>query len=324
VRVTAIAEEITRLSRATVAIGARPSEVATASLLSVRDLRKTFHTVNLLGASSSHVALDGVSFDVPEGAAVGLVGESGSGKTTIARSILGLSTPDEGLLLLDGHDITDYRRLKRAESRQVRRTVQVVFQDPYASLNPALSIGAALREAVEMRGKAQDVAGEVREALSRVSLPASYVTRYPAALSGGERQRVSIARAICMRPRLLICDEPVAALDVSIQAQVLELLRDIHRDLGMAMLFITHDLAVVRQMTTRVVVLNRGVVVEAGETDVVLDRPQHPYTRRLLDAVPGRTSQTRHQEPQGDGKPSVEGRLAASQRLSNDRWRSGV
>lgn len=295
VRVDAIGDELRQLNRSPMAVQVRPHEAAASSLLRVDGLRKTFHTVSLVGSSSSHVALDGITFDVPEGGAVGLVGESGSGKTTVARSILGLTTPDEGRVLLGDHDISDYRRLNRAESKAVRRTVQVVFQDPYSSLNPALSIGSALREAVEMRGAARAVEKQVTEALSRVSLPASYATKYPAALSGGERQRVSIARAICMQPRLLICDEPVAALDVSVQAQVLELLRSIHRDLGMALLFITHDLAVVRQMTTRVVVLNRGVVVEAGDTDAVLDKPQHPYTRSLLDAVPGRTPRPQEQ-----------------------------
>ena len=253
----------------------------------IEGLRKTFHTTALVGGKQSHIALHGVDLAVGAGEAVGLVGESGSGKTTIARSILGLSTPDEGSIRLDGIDVSDFRKLSRKDHQTVRRQVQAVFQDPYASLNPKLTIGQALAEAVQARGGAKDVDAKVEAALERVHLPTSYAKRLPAGLSGGERQRVSIARAVCLAPRLLICDEPVAALDVSVQAQVLELLRSLREELGMAMLFITHDLAVVRQMTERVVVLERGVMVESGLTDAVLDNPQHPYTQKLIAAIPG-------------------------------------
>lgn len=289
-RIETIADELVSARATATRSESRPAVDAGPALLTVTDIRKTFHTARLAGASVANVALDGVSFSLAEGESLGLVGESGSGKTTIARAVLGLSTPDSGTIQLAGHDISRFRHLSRRDLRDVRRLVQVVFQDPYASLNPALTIGAALREAVDMRGDAADPDAEVKEALARVSLPASYAAKYPSGLSGGERQRVSIARALCMKPRLLICDEPVAALDVSVQAQILELLREIHRDVGMAMLFITHDLAVVRQVTERVIVLSRGVVVEAGRTDDVLDDPQDAYTRSLVDAVPGRAS----------------------------------
>jgi peptide/nickel transport system ATP-binding protein len=262
-------------------------------LLVVRGLKKTFRTAALVGGRQSHIALRGVDLDVGEGEAVGLVGESGSGKTTIARSLLGLSTADEGTIHLNGIDISDYRKLGRKRTQEVRKSIQVVFQDPYASLNPSLTIGRTLREAIEIRGgRSTDVEREIRATLERVNLPAAYANRLPAGLSGGERQRVSIARAVCLDPRLLICDEPVAALDVSVQAQVLELLRSLRDELGMAVLFITHDLAVVRQMTDRVLVLNRGEVVEAGPTDEVLNDPQHSYTRALIAAIPGQPTQT--------------------------------
>jgi peptide/nickel transport system ATP-binding protein len=168
----------------------------------------------------------------------------------------------------------------------VRRLVQVVFQDPYASLNPSLTIGAALHEAVQARGEAVAPA-EVEELLDLVGLPASYAAARPSALSGGERQRVAIARAVAVRPKLLICDEPVAALDVSVQAQVLEVLRGVRAAYGMSMLFITHDLAVVRQMTEQAIVLRSGKIVEQGETGTLLDAPTHPYAVQLVRSVPG-------------------------------------
>jgi peptide/nickel transport system ATP-binding protein len=182
-------------------------------------------------------------------------------------------------------DVSDYRGLGRADLARVRRIVQIVFQDPFASLNPRLSVGTTLAEAVGARGRGVDVRAEVMDLLKLVGLPERYATRRPRQLSGGERQRVAIARAVAVRPQLLICDEPVASLDVSVQAQVLEVLRDVRRRRGTSMLFITHDLAVVRQMTERVIVLNDGEIVEEGDTDAVLDAPSHPYTRRLLDSL---------------------------------------
>ncbi|MEL5953548.1 ABC transporter ATP-binding protein [Streptomyces sp. CLV115] len=256
-------------------------------IATLTDVRKTYRTTRLVGRAVTATALDGVSLTIREGESVGLVGETGSGKTTIARSILGLATPDTGRLELDGIDASDYRRLSRAQRQQVRRFVQVVFQDPYASLNASLTIGSTLREAANRTGVRREGSATAAELLARVGLPASYAGRKPAALSGGERQRVAIARALAVRPTLLICDEPVAALDVSAQAHILELLRDIRRTTGMSMLFITHDLSVVRQMTDRVVVLHHGEIVERGGTTAVLDAPQHPYTQRLVSALPG-------------------------------------
>lgn len=254
-------------------------------LLEVADLRKTFRTTGMIGRAQVTAAVDGVGFHIGVGESLGLLGETGSGKTTIARCLLGLATPDAGSIRLAGFDISNYRKLDRRETRQVRRLVQVVFQDPYACLNPSLTIGAALREAITARGT-QAGSGEVEELLELVGLPASYRAARPSALSGGERQRAAIARAIAVRPRLLICDEPVAALDVSVQAQVLEVLRTVRKDYAMSMLFITHDLAVVRQMTDRVIVLRHGEIVESGDTPSALDSPRHPYTIQLVGSAP--------------------------------------
>jgi len=255
-----------------------------ASLLEIHDLRKSYRTVSLVGKAQTTNAVRGVSFRIGARESLGLVGESGSGKTSIARCILGLSTPDAGQIRLEGTDISDYSSLGRRGLAEVRRALQIVFQDPYASLNPRLPIRVVLAEAVSARDASADAATEVAALLELVGLPEHYAKRRPRALSGGERQRVAIARALAVQPRLLVCDEPVASLDVSVQAQILELLRDIRRQRGTSMLFITHDLAVVRQMTERVVVLCNGQIVEEGATEDVLDKPSHPYTRRLLES----------------------------------------
>jgi len=254
------------------------------SLLQIHDLRKSYRTVSLVGKAQTTNAVRGVSFRIGARESLGLVGESGSGKTSIARCILGLSTPDAGHIRLEGTDISDYSSLGRRGLAEVRRALQIVFQDPYASLNPRLPIRVVLAEAVRARDASADAATEVAALLELVGLPEHYAKRRPRALSGGERQRVAIARALAVQPRLLVCDEPVASLDVSVQAQILELLRDIRRQRGTSMLFITHDLAVVRQMTERVVVLCNGEIVEQGATEDVLDKPSHPYTRRLLES----------------------------------------
>lgn len=244
----------------------------------IRGLTKTFPVRGRTRAT----VLDRVTFDVADGEAVGLVGESGSGKSTIARCLMGLATPDEGELRIGDLDVSDYSRLTRDERRAAYRNVQMVFQDPYSSLNPKRTVAAALEEALAISDGGRD---EVVRLLDSVGLPAGHAQRWPHALSGGERQRVAIARALALRPRLLICDEPVAALDVSVQAQVLDVLRSIHTSTGMSLLFITHDLAVVRQMTTRTIVCYRGQIVEAGPTAEILDHPRHPYTKRLREAA---------------------------------------
>jgi peptide/nickel transport system ATP-binding protein len=228
---------------------------AAGSILSVRGLRKSF---------GSHVALDGVDLDLKRGESVAVVGESGSGKTTFARIVVGLETLDEGTVTLGG-------------------APQVVFQDPYSALNPSLSVGRSLRDALRAGGRPLS---EVPDLLEMVGLPASYARRRPKALSGGERQRVAIARALAPRPDLLVCDEPVSSLDVSVQAQILNLIADLRVRLGLSVLFISHDLAVVRQAAQRVYVLRSGLVVEHGETAEVLDSPAHDYTRLLMASIP--------------------------------------
>lgn len=261
------------------------AEAESRPLLRVSDLRKVYRSQSMLGSRRESVAVDGVSFTVGEGEAVGLLGETGSGKSTIARCIVGLSKVSGGSIELGGVDISDYRSLSGSERASTRLMVQMVFQDPYSSLNPALRVGDALGEALGMAGDSDPGRPtSAVELLELVGLPSHYATRRPSALSGGERQRVAIARAVAVRPRLLICDEPVAALDVSVQAQVLAVLRDIRAQFGTAMLFITHDLAVVRQMTDRSIVLRAGHVVEAGTTADLLDSPSHPYTRGLVEA----------------------------------------
>ncbi|MFJ7215037.1 dipeptide ABC transporter ATP-binding protein [Amycolatopsis sp. NPDC098790] len=291
-RVDTIRDELRQRQLELAVAGSPPDAPESKPLLSVSNLHKTYRTTAMVGRSRQMTAVSDASFHIGAGESLGLVGETGSGKTTIARCVLGLTRPDPGSgLVLDGIDISDYRKLSKAQHRQVRKLVQVVFQDPYSSLNPSLTIGATLREAIAAVGSGDGRAEGVDELLDRVGLPASYAARRPGALSGGERQRVAIARAIAVRPRLLICDEPVAALDVSVQAQILELLRDVRRSYGTSMLFITHDLSVVRQMTDRAIVLRRGEVVESGITASLLDSPQHPYTVGLVEAVPGESAQ---------------------------------
>jgi len=284
IRVDEIRSELPR-DREAVGVGGAGarSPTAASALLEVDELRKSYRTVSLVGKSRTVEAVRGVSFRIDAGESLGLVGESGSGKTSIARCILGLSAPEAGRVRLEGTDITDYEALSRRQLALVRASVQMIFQDPYASLNPRLTIGSVLAEAVRARRVEQtDTAAEVAGLLQLVGLPEQYASRRPRALSGGERQRVAIARALAIQPRLLVCDEPVASLDVSVQAQILELLRDIRRQRATSMLFITHDLAVVRQMTERVIVLHDGQIVEEGPTAAVLDAPTHPYTQRLL------------------------------------------
>ena len=246
-------------------------------LLRVDDVVKQF------GQRGDAQALGGVSIDVGAGESVGLVGESGSGKTTLARCLVGLETPTSGGIVLDGVDISDYARLSAADRRRIRRTVQMIFQDPYSSLNPVRTIGATLQEALNA---GSDRAASPRDLLVRVGLAPEYASRKPASLSGGERQRVAIARALALGPKLIVCDEPVSALDVSVQAQILNLFKSLREELGIGYVFITHDLAVVRQITDRMYVLYRGELVESGRVADVLDAPTHPYTARLVASVP--------------------------------------
>ncbi len=229
-------------------------------------------------------ALHGVSLRIAPGETLGLVGESGSGKTTVGRAILGLAPVTSGTIRLDGEDLAG---LSRRARRPLARRVQVVFQDPYTSLNPVMQVGEILAEPLRAQGISRsDAAGRISTLLQQVGLPKDAVERTPREFSGGQRQRVAIARALAIDPELIVCDEPVSALDLTTQARVLALLTEIQERTGVAYLFISHDLAVVRAISHRVAVIYRGEIVEEGDVATVTDAPQHPYTQRLLLSAP--------------------------------------
>jgi peptide/nickel transport system ATP-binding protein len=228
--------------------------------------------------------LHGVSLQVGAGETLGLVGESGSGKTTIGRAVLGLVPPASGRISFDGREIS---QLSPRDRRALSADIQVVFQDPYTSLNPSMTIGDILSEPLIVQGStARDARARVKTLLDQVELPADAVDRLPREFSGGQRQRVAIARALAPSPRLIVCDEPVSALDLSTQALVLDLFVSIQRETGVAYLFVSHDLAVVRHISHRVAVLYRGDLVETGPAAEVTSTPKHPYTQKLLLAAP--------------------------------------
>jgi ABC-type glutathione transport system ATPase component len=229
-------------------------------------------------------ALKGVSLDILPGETVGLVGESGSGKTTLGRAVLGLAPVTGGAIHYKGNDIS---HLSRKDRRTLSSDIQVVFQDPYTSLNPAMTIESILTEPLTVRKVDKTEASRrVRELLDQVHLPANAGGRLPREFSGGQRQRIAIARALALEPKLIVCDEPVSALDLSTQARVLELFKEIQERTGVAYLFVSHDLAVVRHLSHRVAVMYRGEIVEWGDGDEVTSKPQHPYTQRLFLAAP--------------------------------------
>ncbi len=258
-----------------------------APLLEVRNLTKHFPIRSglLQRVTGAVKAVDGVSFDVRAGETLALVGESGCGKTTTGRSILRLIEPTAGTVRFDG---TDVLALRGETLRRMRRRMQIIFQDPYGSLNPRMTVGAAIREGLIVHGLAEGRAADQRVAtlLDEVGLRAGYASRYPHEFSGGQRQRIGIARALAVEPSFIVCDEPVSALDVSVQAQVVNLLRDLQRDRGLSYLFIAHDLAVVSHIADRVAVMYLGRIVEQAPRRLLFSTPLMPYTQALLSAVP--------------------------------------
>ena len=266
---------------------ALPQAAAAKPVLLAENVCKMFSgKESLFGGSRVIEAVDRVSLRIGPGETLGLVGESGSGKSTLARAILQLDRPTSGKVALDGRTVTG---LSDRELRPLRRDMQMIFQDPQSSLNPRMKVGAIVGEPLEIAGDISDrraMRKRVHELLDLVRLPTSAAERYPHEFSGGQRQRIGIARAIALNPKLIVADEAVSSLDVSIQAQVINLLMDLQKELGFACLFIAHDLAVVRHIADRVAVMFLGRIVELAQSDVLFANPRHPYTRALLDAAP--------------------------------------
>jgi oligopeptide transport system ATP-binding protein len=261
-------------------------DVPTTPLVQVENLKMYFpiYTGLFRRHSGDVKAVDGVSFSINAGETLGLVGESGCGKSTVGRAILGLTQPTAGRVVFDGQEIG-----QSGSPRAIRRRIQLIFQDPYASLNPRMSIGEAIAEPVRLHGLRSGetaVQARVRELLSLVGLSGSHAGRFPHEFSGGQRQRIGIARALACEPDLLVCDEPVSALDVSIQAQIVNLMQDLQDELGLSYLFIAHGLNVIKHISHRVAVMYMGQIVETGDKTAIYDTPTHPYTRALLSAVP--------------------------------------
>lgn len=253
-----------------------------ADLVAVHDLVKHFP---IEGSDDVVRAVDGISFTIRNGETLGLVGESGCGKSTVGRCLLRLHEPTSGDVLFEGRNIVD---LSHKEMQGLRKEMQIIFQDPYASLNPRLSILSIVSEPLKIHGVSskQERKDRVADLLSKVGLDPNYMNRYPHEFSGGQRQRIGIARALALNPKLIICDEPVSALDVSVQAQVVNLLQDLQSELGLTYLFISHGLAVVEHISNRVAVMYLGKIVEIADSTELYENPLHPYTQALLSAIP--------------------------------------
>jgi oligopeptide/dipeptide ABC transporter ATP-binding protein len=277
-------------------------------ILEVQDLKKVFFLPQgiiqalLRQPPEKLTAVDGVSFEVKKGEILGIVGESGCGKTTLLRCLARIYEPDAGKILFEGKDIL---LMSRAEMRSERRKIQVVFQDPYSSLNPRMTVGQMLEEILSVHKICPPAQYQERIAqlLEMVGMHPSAVKRLPSQFSGGQRQRIGIARALAMEPTLLLADEPVSALDVSIQAQVINLLTELQAQLGLTMIFVTHDLRVVHHISDRIMIMYLGKVLEAGPTEKIFANPSHPYTRALLAAVPELDPTTRNDDSATQGDP---------------------
>lgn len=261
--------------------------VVSAPILAVRDLVRHFTKprTQLFGAAQVVKAVDGVSFDLRSGETLGVVGESGCGKSTLGRLVLGIERPSSGTVAFCGEDLT---RLQASAWQAKRRDLQMVFQDAYGALDPRVQVGTQIREALDIHGigSTAERTNAVNEMLDAVRLPVSAGLRYPHELSGGQQQRVVIARALIMRPKLIVCDEAVASLDVSVQAQIVNLLVELQQRFGLTYIFISHDLKVVRHISDRIAIMYLGKIVEIGDRDAVFSAPRHPYTQALMSAIP--------------------------------------
>jgi oligopeptide transport system ATP-binding protein len=281
---------------------------ASSPLLEVTDLVKHFPIKRgiVIDREVGQVrAVDGISFKVEPGETLGLVGESGSGKSTACRAVLQLIKPTSGSVKFEGREIAG---LGRRRMRPLRREMQMIFQDPFASLNPRKRVGQIVADPLKRQGVASGskLRRQVQELLERVGLAGEHYDRFPHEFSGGQRQRIGIARALSLKPKLVICDEPVSALDVSIQAQIINLLDDLQDEFGLAYLFVAHDIGVVRHISDRIAVMHDGKIVEQGSADQVCERPRDDYTKKLLAAVPipdPRESRERHQRPEAAADP---------------------